>query len=239
MPVISIRVGDRVYEELRRRAQARGVSLYEYVRSLIEDSAKPENGYAGSGTDSQAGMGLGVLLGRLEEVVAKLEGIEERLARVERSLPPVPRAPPDGRPSIPEPTPEVLRRIAAKLEQRETWPDEYPGNLTAGEILLLDRLVSEGRAYYDRFSVDGGSLPFTFVHFTAPHHLPLNGSSIRQPPATGAHPPQSPRASSSSLHRRRLHDSPPRLAHRVHPYSILSFYRKLYKLFCSNLVGCL
>jgi len=151
MPVISIRVGDGVYEELRRRAQARGVSLYEYVRRLIEDHVGSGDGYAepGVGTAGRADIDLQSLLGKLEEVLVRLGGLEERLARVERSLPPVPRAPPDGRPSTPEPTPEVLRRIAVKLEQREVWPDEYPGNLTAGEVLLLDRLVKEGRAYYD------------------------------------------------------------------------------------------
>jgi len=151
MPVISIRVGDGVYEELRRRVQARGVSLYEYVRRLIEDHVGSGDGYAepGVGTAGRADIDLQSLLGKLDEVLVRLGGLEERLARVERSLPLPPRLQPSGKPSIPEPTPENLRRLAAKLEQREVWPDEYPGNLTAGEVLLLDRLVKEGRAYYE------------------------------------------------------------------------------------------
>jgi hypothetical protein len=58
----------------------------------------------------------------------------------------------DDRPAVPEPTPEVLARLASKLAEREVPPDEYPGNLTAGEVLLLGRLVREGRAVYDRGS---------------------------------------------------------------------------------------
>jgi len=151
MRKLTVRVGDGVYEELSRLARKRGLSVYEYVRRLIEDRLESGDGYAEPGMDAagRACADLQALMSKLEEVLVRLGGLEERLARVERSLPPVPRAPPDGRPSIPEPTPEVLRRIAAKLEQREVWPDEYPGNLTAGEILLLDRLVREGRAYYD------------------------------------------------------------------------------------------
>jgi hypothetical protein len=57
-----------------------------------------------------------------------------------------------GRSAVPEPTPEVLARLASKLAEREVEPDEYPGNLTAGEVLLLDRLVGEGRAVYDQGS---------------------------------------------------------------------------------------
>lgn len=112
MPVISVRVGRRTYEALSRLAKERGLSVYEYVRRVIEE-------YVDSG------------------------------ASTKRNLPLPPRPQPSGKPSIPEPTPENLRRLAAKLEQGEVWPDEYPGNLTAGEVLLLDRLVKEGRAYYD------------------------------------------------------------------------------------------
>jgi len=54
------------------------------------------------------------------------------------------------------------------------------------------------RAYDRRFSVDGGSLSSTFIGLGNPHHLPLNGSSIRQPPTAGAHP----------LGRPRLHRTP-------------------------------
>jgi len=145
VPVISVRVGRRTYEALSRLAKERGLSPHEYVRRVIEE-------YVDSGASTKRnppGADLQGVLEVLAEVASRLEQLEERLARVERSLPLPPRLQPSGEPSIPEPTPENLRRLAAKLEQREVWPDEYPGNLTAGEVLLLDRLVKEGRAYYD------------------------------------------------------------------------------------------
>jgi len=142
---LAVRVGDRVYEELSRLARKQGLSVYEYVRRVIEEYVDSGAG----GKRNPPGADLQGVLEVLAEVASRLKQLEERLARVERSLPLPPRPQPSGKPSIPEPTPENLRRLAAKLEQREVWPDEYPGNLTAGEVLLLDRLVKEGRAYYE------------------------------------------------------------------------------------------
>ena len=142
---LTVRVGDGVYEELSRLARKQGLSVYEYVRRVIEEYVDSGAG----GKRNPPGADLQGVLEVLAEAASRLEQLEERLARVERSLPLPPRPQLSGKPSIPEPTPENLRRLAAKLEQREVWPDEYPGNLTAGEVLLLDRLVKEGRAYYD------------------------------------------------------------------------------------------
>ena len=140
MPVVSVRVSREVYEALLRQARERGVGLYEYVREVLERCAGSGNAVAPTeGGSRQPPDGLEGLLAGVLEGLRRLEG---RLAALERRL--TPQQPPV--------TPEVLARLASKLAEREVPPDEYPGNLTAGEVLLLDRLVREGRAVYDRGS---------------------------------------------------------------------------------------
>jgi len=136
MRKLNLRAEEELARVLEERARAEGVPVSEVIRRAIRAYLQ---------LPPQSPNDLGRLL---RDVSVKLDLLEERLARIERELP-ITRVTPSEKPNIPEPTPEVLRRIAAKLEQREVWPDEYPGNLTAGEILLLDRLVREGRAYYD------------------------------------------------------------------------------------------
>ena len=128
MPRLGFTVRREVYEALLRQARERGMGLYEYVREVLERCAGSGNAEApAEGGSRQPPDGL--------EGLRRLEG---RLAALERRLTPV--------------TPEVLAGLASKLAEREVEPDEYPGNLTAGEVLLLDRLVGEGRAVYDRGS---------------------------------------------------------------------------------------
>jgi len=150
MPRLGFTVRREVYEALLRQARERGVGLYEYVREVLERCAGSGNAVApAEGGSRQPPDGLEGILDGVLEGLRRLEG---RLAALERRL--LPPLPPvgDGRPAVPEPTPEVLARLASKLAEREVPPDEYPGNLTAGEVLLLDRLVREGRAVYDRGS---------------------------------------------------------------------------------------
>jgi len=71
----------------------------------------------------------------------------------------------------------------------------------------VDRELSE-RERVGRFSVDGSSSSFMSTRFAAPNHVPLNGSRIHRPQLRERIRPSRPEASSSSLHRRRLHGSP-------------------------------
>lgn len=140
MPRLGFTVRREVYEALLRQARERGMGLYEYVREVLERCAGSGNAVAPAGGGSrQPPDGLE---GVLDEVLEGLRRLEGRLATLERRL--TPQQPPV--------TPEVLARLASKLAERKVEPDEYPGNLTAGEVLLLDRLVGEGRAVYDRGS---------------------------------------------------------------------------------------
>jgi len=100
--------------------------------------------------------------------------------------------------------------------------------------ITIGRIDGEGAC---RFSADGSSLPFMVVGLGDPHHLPLNGSPIRQPPTCGSPSPRSPEASSNSHRRRRLHGSPPRPAHRIHPLLKKVDRRKLYKYCLSMDIG--
>ena len=42
MPVISVRVDQRTYEALVKMAEARGMSLYSYVKKLLEAQVSSE-----------------------------------------------------------------------------------------------------------------------------------------------------------------------------------------------------
>ena len=74
MPVVSVRVPEPVYRELRRRAEEQGKSLYQYVRELLEAHV------AAAREEEQS---LRPLLDRL---AARLEAAEQRIEELEQLL---------------------------------------------------------------------------------------------------------------------------------------------------------
>ena len=71
MPVVSVRVPEPVYRELRRRAEEQGKSLYQYVRELLEAHV------AGARREEQS------LRPLVEQLARRLEAISQRLEELE------------------------------------------------------------------------------------------------------------------------------------------------------------
>jgi vacuolar-type H+-ATPase subunit I/STV1 len=70
MPVISIRVDKRTYEALVKLADARGVSLYSFVKRLVEESASAE---------VSAQVSYQELERKLSELTSRVSSLEEKL----------------------------------------------------------------------------------------------------------------------------------------------------------------
>jgi hypothetical protein len=74
MPVISVRVDRRTYEALARLAEARGMSLYSFVRALLEAQVSSEVSSQVSGEVSYR-----ELERKLSELTGKVSYLEEKI----------------------------------------------------------------------------------------------------------------------------------------------------------------
>jgi Arc/MetJ-type ribon-helix-helix transcriptional regulator len=93
MPVISFRVPREVYEKLREKAEAGGLTVSDYVRRLVlKDVDVPSTGvYAGTSTGVYASVDevkkviLGELDGRLRHIEGEIALLREKIERLEKS----------------------------------------------------------------------------------------------------------------------------------------------------------
>jgi hypothetical protein len=82
MPVISVRVDRRTYEALAKLAEARGVSLYNFVKMLLEAQVSSEvSGEVSSQVSCQVSSEVSYreLERKLSELTSKVSYLEERI----------------------------------------------------------------------------------------------------------------------------------------------------------------
>jgi Ribbon-helix-helix protein, copG family. len=89
MPVISVRIDKKVYEALQKLAREKGVSLYEYVKTVLETHVSSQvsgevSAYVSSEVSGE--VSFRDLVSKLSELTTQLTGLKERIDYLERKL---------------------------------------------------------------------------------------------------------------------------------------------------------
>ena len=135
MPVISVRVNKRVYDALNKLARENGISLYEYVRRLLEDhvnvrvSAQVSGEVSAQVSSQEVERKLSELTSRIDTIVSAISALQEADKELARRLS------------------EVESRISGQGESDSKTQSGRSGRKSAIEVLreVKVRCISEMR----------------------------------------------------------------------------------------------